>query len=78
MAGGRTDRQVGRSDQIGSDQIGWMDGWIDTQTERQTDRLDYRMFIGPRIIVIAEELKTNLMSLVIFISLIICSICFGH
>ena len=25
-----------------------------------------------------EELKTNLMSLVIFISLIICSTCFGH
>ena len=29
----------------------------------------YRMFIGPCIIVIDEELKTNLMSLVIFISL---------
>jgi len=27
---------------------------------------------------IVEELKTNLMSLVIFISLIICSTCFGH
>ena len=25
-----------------------------------------------------EELKTNLMSLVIFISLLICSTCFGH
>ena len=37
-----------------------------------------RMFIGPCIIVIVEELKTNLMSLVIFISLIICSTCFGH
>ena len=29
-----------------------------------------RMFIGPCIIVIVEELKTNLMSLVVFISLI--------
>ena len=38
----------------------------------------HRMFIGPCIIVIVEELKTNLMSLVIFISLIICSTCFGH
>ena len=38
----------------------------------------YRMFIGPCIIVIVEELKTNLMSLIIFISLIICSTCFGH
>ena len=37
-----------------------------------------RMFIGPCIIVIVEELKTNLMSLVIFISLIICSTCFEH
>ena len=37
-----------------------------------------RMFIGPYIIVIVEELKTNLMSLVIFISLIICSTCFEH
>jgi len=37
-----------------------------------------RMFIGPCIVVIVEELKTNLMSLVIFISLIICSTCFGH
>jgi len=27
----------------------------------------YRMFIGPCIIVIVEELETNLMSLVIFI-----------
>jgi len=31
------------------------------------------MFIGPCIVVIVEELKTNLMSLVIFISLIICA-----
>ena len=38
----------------------------------------YRMFIGPCVIVIVEELKTNLMSLVIFISLIICSTCFEH
>jgi len=37
-----------------------------------------RMFIGPCIIVIVEELKTNLMSLVIFISPIICSTCFEH
>ena len=29
-----------------------------------------RMFIGPCIIVIVEELKTNLMSIVVFISLI--------
>ena len=36
------------------------------------------MFIGPCIIVIVEELKTNLMSLVIFISLIICSACSKH
>jgi len=28
--------------------------------------------------VLVEELKTNLMPLVIFISLIICSTCFGH
>ena len=40
--------------------------------------LNNRMFIGPCIIVIVEELKTNLMSLVIFISLIICSTCFEH
>jgi len=38
----------------------------------------FRMFIAPCIIVIVQELKTNLMSLVIFISLIICSTCFGH
>ena len=31
------------------------------------------MFIGPCIIVIVEELETNLMSLVIFITLNICS-----
>jgi len=37
-----------------------------------------RMFIGPCIIVIVEELKTNLMSLVIFTTLIICSTCFEH
>ena len=30
------------------------------------------------LILIVEELKTNLMSLVIFISLIICSTCFRH
>ena len=36
------------------------------------------MFIGLCIIVIVEELKTNLMSLVIFISLIICSACSKH
>ena len=41
-------------------------------------RYSYRMFIGPSIIVIVEELKTNLMSLVVFISLIICSTCFEH
>ena len=29
-------------------------------------------------IILVEELKTNLMSLVIFISLIICSTCFEH
>ena len=29
-----------------------------------------RMFIGPCIIVIVKELKTNLMSLIVFISLI--------
>jgi len=34
------------------------------------------MFIGPCIVVIVEELKTNLMSLVIFISLLIFSTCF--
>jgi len=37
-----------------------------------------RMFIGPCIIVIVEELETNLMSLVIFITLNICSTCFEH
>ena len=31
---------------------------------------NHLMFIGPCIIVIVEELKTNLMSLVVFISLI--------
>ena len=38
----------------------------------------YRMFIGPCIIVIVEELETNLMSLVIFITLNICSTCFEN
>ena len=38
----------------------------------------FRMFIGLCIIVIVEELKTNLMSLVIFITLNMCSTCFGH
>jgi len=38
----------------------------------------YRMFIGPCIIVIVEELETNLVSLVIFITLNICSTCFEH
>jgi len=39
-----------------------------------------RMFIGPCIIIIVEELETNLMSLVIlvFITLNICSTCFEH
>ena len=37
-----------------------------------------RMFIGPCIIVIVEELETNLMSLVMFIKLNICSTCFEH
>jgi len=37
-----------------------------------------RMFIGACIIVIVEELETNLMSLVIFITLNMCSTCFGH
>ena len=37
-----------------------------------------RMFIGPCIIVIVEELETNLMSLVMFITLNICSTCFEH
>jgi len=36
------------------------------------------MFIGPCIIVIVEELETNLMSLVILITLNICSTCFRH
>ena len=36
------------------------------------------MFIGPCIIVIVEEWKTNLMSLAIFISLLMCSTCFGY
>ena len=49
----------------------------DMQTEAETPNMN-RMFIGPCIIVIVEELKTNLMSLVIFMSLIICSTCFGH
>ena len=39
---------------------------------------NYRMFIGPCIIIIVEELETNLMSLVIFITLNICSTCFEH
>ena len=37
-----------------------------------------RMFIGPCIIVIVEELETNLMSLVMFITLNICSTYFEH
>ena len=37
-----------------------------------------RMFIGPCIIIIVEELETNLMSLVIFITLNICSTYFEH
>ena len=36
------------------------------------------MFIGPCIIAIVDEWKTNLMSLAIFFSLIMCSTCFGH
>ena len=36
------------------------------------------MFIGPCIIVIVEELETNLMSLIMFITLNICSTCFEH
>ena len=36
------------------------------------------MFIGPCIIVIVEELETNLMSLIKFITLNICSTCFEH
>ena len=36
------------------------------------------MFIGPCIIVIVEELETNLMSLAMFITLNICSTCFEH
>ena len=36
------------------------------------------MFIGPCIIVIVEELETNLMTLVLFITLNICSTCFEH
>ena len=37
-----------------------------------------RKLIGDKYATVVEELKTNLMSLVIFISLIICSTCFGH
>ena len=51
---------------------------IRTQTEQRADIGLFRMFIGPCIIVIVEELETNLMSLVIFITLKICSTCFGH
>ena len=40
--------------------------------------LQIRIFIGPCIIVIVEELETNLMSLVMFITLNICSTCFEH
>ena len=40
--------------------------------------IGHRMFIGPCIIIIVEELETNLMSLVIFITLNICSTCFEH
>jgi len=36
------------------------------------------MFIGSCIIVIVENKKTSLMSLDIFISLLMRSICFGH
>jgi hypothetical protein len=36
------------------------------------------MFIGPCIIVIVENKKTNLMSLAVFISLLMRSTCFGH
>ena len=47
-------------------------------TEVVNNIANNRMFIGPCIIVIVEELETNLMSLVIFITLNICSTCFGH
>ena len=40
--------------------------------------LENRMFIGPCIIVIVEELETNLMSLVMFITLNTCSTYFEH
>ena len=43
-----------------------------------SNKFFYRMFIGPCIIVIVEELETNLMSLVLFITLNICSTCFEH
>jgi len=36
------------------------------------------MFIGPCIIVIVEEVETNLMSLIMFITLNICPTCLEH
>ena len=56
----------------------WANEFICNQWERNTYIYFYRMFIGPCIIIIVEELETNLMSLVIFITLNICSTCFEH
>ena len=42
------------------------------------EHLHNLMFIGPWIIVIVEEWKTNLMSLAIFFALLMCRTCFGH
>ena len=47
-------------------------------TVKSLNITESRIFIGPCIIIIVEELETNLMSLVIFITLNICSTCFEH
>ena len=52
--------------------------YITKKTVQKHKILIDRMFIGPCIIVIVEELETNLMSLIMFITLNICSTCFEH
>ena len=56
-----------------------MPSWFfDFPGKIKVEGMTVRMFIGLCIIVIFEESKTNLMSLVVFISLIICSTFFEH
>ena len=65
-----------------SDFLDCADSVLDTDwtvnVRRTLNSKGNRMFIGPCIIVIVEELETNLMSLIMFITLNICSTCFEH